>query len=353
MGGKAPKTIFTDQDRAMAPALKSEMPDTYHALCTFHILQNAKRNLSALFTKEFVKRLLYLFYNVDSEADFDHAWNLLIKECFPSGGRTGHKWLQYIHPYRQQWSSAWVKNHYTAGMVSTQLVESCNGIIRGFLSADKTIIDFFPHFDRMVESRRRAEREAEYHSRRSKPRNNFEYSELVNKAASEYTPKMFVIFQEQFSRIQQYHLEQVPEHSTEGEPVYLVYKHDGNARLDDRLVRARPQEGEVLCECKWWGTMGILCRHALTVMHILGRFGNSKFNTLPDIYISKRWTRGARIGFEDLRIARPLRRGEEEGERYVRFYAKFGAIIGATYRVDELNQLLDAAADNLALQVPN
>ncbi|CAN0906987.1 hypothetical protein LINGRAHAP2_LOCUS24551 [Linum grandiflorum] len=91
--------------------------------------------------------------------------------------------------------------------------------------------------------------------------------------------------------IQKYHLEQVPEHSTEGEPVYVVYTHDGNARLDDRLVRARPQEGAVLCECKWWGTMGILCRHALTAMHILGRFGNLKFNTLPDIYISKRCKR--------------------------------------------------------------
>ncbi|CAN0893439.1 Protein FAR1-RELATED SEQUENCE 5 [Linum grandiflorum] len=166
--------------------------------------------------------LMYLFYNIVSEADFGHDWNLLIKECFPSGGRTGHKWLEYIHPYRQQWSSAWVKNHYTTGMVSTQLVESCNGIIRGFLSADKTIIDFFPHFVRMVESRRRVEREAEYHSRRNKPRNNFEYSELVKKAASEYTPKMFAIFQEQFSMIHQYHLEQVPEHNTEGEPVYLV-----------------------------------------------------------------------------------------------------------------------------------
>ncbi|CAN0860556.1 hypothetical protein LINGRAHAP2_LOCUS7973 [Linum grandiflorum] len=55
-------------------------------------------------------------------------------------------------------------------------------------------------------------------------------------------------------------------------------------------------------------------------MHILGRFGNSKFNTLPDIYISKRWTRGARIGFEDLRIARPLRRGEEEVQEALKFY---------------------------------
>ncbi|CAN0891959.1 hypothetical protein LINGRAHAP2_LOCUS17268 [Linum grandiflorum] len=122
-------------------------------------------------------------------------------------------------------------------MVSTQLVESCNGIIRGVLSADKTIIDFFPHFDRMVESTRRAEKESEYHSRHSKPRNNFEYSGLVNKATSEYTPKMFAFFQGQFSRIQLYHLELVPEHKSEREPVYLLYTHDGNAGLDDRLVQ--------------------------------------------------------------------------------------------------------------------
>ena len=76
-------TIFTNQDKA---ALKSEMPNTYHALCTFHILQNAKCNLSAQFMKEFVKRLLFLFYNVDSVADVDFAWKLMIKDFFPDGG---------------------------------------------------------------------------------------------------------------------------------------------------------------------------------------------------------------------------------------------------------------------------
>ncbi|CAN1146190.1 Protein FAR1-RELATED SEQUENCE 5 [Linum perenne] len=148
MKGKKPETIFTDQDAAMAEALREEMPDVFHGLCTFHILQNAKKNLGSLFTQEFVRRLLLLFYNVDTVQDFDCVWAHMIKECFPGHGASGHRWCDYILRFRTQWSSAWVMNHYTAGMVSTQLVESCNAVVRGFLKANISMIDFFPHFER-------------------------------------------------------------------------------------------------------------------------------------------------------------------------------------------------------------
>ncbi|KAL0011331.1 hypothetical protein SO802_006439 [Lithocarpus litseifolius] len=36
---KRPKTIFTDQEPAMAKALSEVMPNTYHGLCTWHIMQ--------------------------------------------------------------------------------------------------------------------------------------------------------------------------------------------------------------------------------------------------------------------------------------------------------------------------
>ncbi|CAN1290787.1 hypothetical protein LINPERPRIM_LOCUS20855 [Linum perenne] len=64
-------------------------------------------------------------------------------------------------------------------------------------------------FYRMVESRRRAEREAEYADRNTKLYNNFEYSVVVNKAAVEYTPKMFAIFQEQYARVHEYQFEPI------------------------------------------------------------------------------------------------------------------------------------------------
>ncbi|CAN1347121.1 hypothetical protein LINPERPRIM_LOCUS40989 [Linum perenne] len=78
----------------------------------------------------------------------------------------------------------------------------------------------------MVESRRRAEREAEYAARNSEPLNNFEYSDVVNKV-----------------------------------------------------------------DAQWWDTIAILCRHSLTIMHMIAMFGNEKFKTLDQRYIKDRWTR--------------------------------------------------------------
>ncbi|XP_059627392.1 protein FAR1-RELATED SEQUENCE 5-like [Cornus florida] len=40
MGGKAPKTIVTDQDAAMAKALKQVMPMMKHHLCVWHLMNN-------------------------------------------------------------------------------------------------------------------------------------------------------------------------------------------------------------------------------------------------------------------------------------------------------------------------
>ena len=39
-GEKKPQTMFTDQDQAMARALREVMPETYHGLCTWHLRQN-------------------------------------------------------------------------------------------------------------------------------------------------------------------------------------------------------------------------------------------------------------------------------------------------------------------------
>ncbi|CAN1790508.1 hypothetical protein LINPERHAP1_LOCUS18850, partial [Linum perenne] len=53
-------------------------------------------------------------------------------------------------------------------MVSTQLVESTNSVLRGFLQPNHSLVEFFPHFDRMLRSRREAEQNEEYKSRNSR-----------------------------------------------------------------------------------------------------------------------------------------------------------------------------------------
>lgn len=70
--GKIPGIIFTDQDPAMKKALKVVMPGVRHALCSWHIQQNATKNLTRTlgtrfqdFFKEF-KCCMYMILHVDT-----------------------------------------------------------------------------------------------------------------------------------------------------------------------------------------------------------------------------------------------------------------------------------------------
>lgn len=67
-----------------------------------------------------------LLYLVRDEHDFDREWQNMVSSCFPTGE---HKWITDIHGLRKQWSSAWLRYQFTAGM-STLLSESFNSIVR-------------------------------------------------------------------------------------------------------------------------------------------------------------------------------------------------------------------------------
>jgi zinc finger SWIM domain-containing protein 3 len=43
--GQQPKTFYTDQDAAMGKAVSQVFTETWHGLCTFHIMQNAVKHL--------------------------------------------------------------------------------------------------------------------------------------------------------------------------------------------------------------------------------------------------------------------------------------------------------------------
>ena len=51
MDGKAPTVIYSDEDLAIAGAVRTVMPSTQHFLCSWHLDQNAKKNLSAIYSK--------------------------------------------------------------------------------------------------------------------------------------------------------------------------------------------------------------------------------------------------------------------------------------------------------------
>ncbi|KAK9993848.1 hypothetical protein SO802_023551 [Lithocarpus litseifolius] len=80
MSEKKPITIFTDQDAAMSAAIKEVMPKTYHALCSWHMWQNAEKHLGHLLKNDsqFNDDLLACIYEYDGEDEFLTAWNEML-----------------------------------------------------------------------------------------------------------------------------------------------------------------------------------------------------------------------------------------------------------------------------------
>ena len=80
MEGKKPKSIFTDQDAAIAKAISIVLPDVKHGLCTFHLNQNALKHLGHLFKdgEDFAKDLNTCIYGYEEEKELIEAWETLI-----------------------------------------------------------------------------------------------------------------------------------------------------------------------------------------------------------------------------------------------------------------------------------
>ncbi|XP_028096316.1 protein FAR1-RELATED SEQUENCE 12-like [Camellia sinensis] len=91
MLNKAPKTIFTDQDAAMAKAIPIIMPTKNHPLCTWHLMQNAVKHVSSLFEVVGVKGVFSKFmHEIDDEEEFRIQWEQMLDRY---DARNNH-WLE-------------------------------------------------------------------------------------------------------------------------------------------------------------------------------------------------------------------------------------------------------------------
>uniref|UniRef100_A0A803N405 Protein FAR1-RELATED SEQUENCE n=1 Tax=Chenopodium quinoa TaxID=63459 RepID=A0A803N405_CHEQI len=121
MHGKKPKTILTDQDQAMANALSTKWPETYHRLCVWHMYQNAAKHLHHVFEKfkDFAKYFSSCVYDYDDEADFIDAWdNMLVKYDL-----VGNSWLEWVYNLREKWALVYGRQTFCADMSTTQRSE--------------------------------------------------------------------------------------------------------------------------------------------------------------------------------------------------------------------------------------
>ncbi|KAF3955830.1 hypothetical protein CMV_018996 [Castanea mollissima] len=244
--------------------------------------QNAEKHLGHLLKTEpqFNADFLACIYEYDGEDEFLRAWN----EMLDKYDIRENKWLIDLFKLKEKWAQAYVKRTFTAGMKTTQLSESFNADLKDCLRTDLNIVEFFTHFETVVNQKRDKELEAEYNSRQKFPRLKLKSSPMLNQVATVYTPKLFDLFQTEVEEVMAL---SILERNVSQTHSYVVGVFNQNGKYE---VMWNPLDETLSCSCRKFESFGILCRHGLKVLDVLD------IKLIPNRYIMKRWRRDAKDG---------------------------------------------------------
>ncbi|XP_043700080.1 protein FAR1-RELATED SEQUENCE 5-like [Telopea speciosissima] len=157
---KKPKTIFTDQDAAMARAIGEVLPETRHGLCTWHTMQNGIKHLDD--------------YQLENNS-----------------------WLTQIYSIKHKWARCYMKYTITLGVKSTQLIESINSDLKIYLRPTLNLVRFFKQFEWIVEDKRANELKADFEARNTLPRTMGCNAPMLRQAGRVYTAYIFNEFRKE------------------------------------------------------------------------------------------------------------------------------------------------------------
>ncbi|KAE8781903.1 Protein FAR1-RELATED SEQUENCE 5 [Hordeum vulgare] len=82
MGGKEPKFIITDQDKAMKAAIEQALPSTRHMFCLLHIRKNMKEKNAIVFAQHpgMLDELHLIIKNSLNANEFEGSWKRAISK---------------------------------------------------------------------------------------------------------------------------------------------------------------------------------------------------------------------------------------------------------------------------------
>jgi hypothetical protein len=282
MGNKQPKTIFTDQDGAMAKAIGEVMPNTSHRLCLWHISKNAPSHLGDLKSDQKFQSLFNkCMSGCDSKEEFESTWSDMINEY----KLQNHSWLSGMYKIRHKWSTAYSKDVFSADIKSSKRSESTNSVLGEISGKTTNLSQFLLVFEKMVNKWRQLETEKEFKNSQSMPPRIINISETLRQASMILTHKIFKLF------LNEYLTGTGGSTSKDigGSDNLSYHEVSSNHKSNKKHIVAFDSSATTIsCSCRKFDSMGILCSHALRIYNIKGIL------RIPDQYFLRRWSKKAR-----------------------------------------------------------
>ncbi|XP_020590930.1 protein FAR1-RELATED SEQUENCE 5-like isoform X2 [Phalaenopsis equestris] len=282
MSGCQPKTILTDQCPAIGRAVIMTLPNSSHRFCLWHILQNAAKNLSHLYSSDsnFQKDFKSYIYESSSEDDFHSGWILLLDKY----DFAGNSYLDDLFGARERWASVYNGNTFCASMMTLEWSDIMKKHFRKHFNRKLPLSKFIEQYSKSLFQYHEKELQEDFRSKQSRPVLLVDMP-MLNEAAESYTRLLYRDFEAEFKG----QLSCLCELIRTDEITYIFRVSLPEKRCYG-IVEFSPSNYTVICSCKKFESTGILCMHALKVLN------NNNILHLPRHYIMKRWTKYANDG---------------------------------------------------------
>ncbi|KAK3136366.1 hypothetical protein QOZ80_5BG0432850 [Eleusine coracana subsp. coracana] len=280
MGGKAPCSLVTDQNRAIKTAVGKIFPNSSHRFCKWNILSKTKQKLSHVYTEHPNLRDELESCVLESQTipTFETTWMSIIDKY----DLRKNSWLQAVYNIRQKWVPLYLTDTFFADISPTLKLETMNDFYKKYFSTKTTLEVFLNQFELSMASRYENEAQADMDGYLNKA--STKTASLIEKQAGRtYTKAVFRKFQEEFTESLGYIVKKTKDGCISK---YTITKDEDSS--DIFYVTYNASNKMANCSCKYFEFSGILCRHILGVYIIVDPC------TLPPDYFLKRWTRKAR-----------------------------------------------------------